>query len=57
MAAQEQHYLDLQGLTTYDTKIKAEIPKPDETTITTDTDGKLKVKKAPSFSGNTLVFS
>lgn len=57
MAAQEQHYLDLQGLTTYDAKIKAEIPNPDENTIITDSNGKLKVKKAPSFSGTTLIFS
>ena len=56
MAVQEQHYLDLQGLQTYDALIKGVIPQPDDVTITTDsTTGKLKTV-APYFSNETVVF-
>ncbi len=55
MATIAKEYLDLQGLTTYDNKIKGEIPKADEVTITQDSTTKeLSIKVMPQVVGTVL---
>lgn len=55
MANIAKEYLDLQGLTAYDTKIKGEIPKADEVTITQDSTTKeLSIKVMPQVVGTVL---
>ena len=55
MATIGKTFLDLPGLQTYDTLIKAQIPTADESTITLDsTTNKLKIKNPPKVEGEVL---
>ena len=55
MAVTNKEFLDLQGLTKYDTKIKGEIPKADEVTITQDSTTKeLSIKHPPTVTNKVL---
>lgn len=53
MALTNKTYLDLQGLQTYDTLLKAEIPEADEETITNN-DGTLSLINVPTVEDGVL---
>jgi hypothetical protein len=54
MALQDKKFLDLPGLQTYDTLIKAYIPSADETTITLNSDNEFELKNIPTVNGEVL---